>query len=327
MYFLPIYSTGGAKGIIQTNSDLDYSNPELRKTVMNEFGNFVSSLRGVFYASEGFGIQQPNDMAHIFERTRYTTCIPKKFGGSANMGPFYFGKSTISAMEGALHFLELGDLKQKVIAIQNYSKETEALLGMLLREKHVGKVILTEIDPLKVKHVKSLFEKEITDGRLDARLVFEDQDSILHLDVDILYPSSGSVFNSSTIPHIKAKIVFGTSVNQFENEADELALRTGGTVHIPSLLSQANLISANEIYGVIPDKDPEVLKHFSKDYDFSIYNTVKKLLLVSKEKNISPEAAVAELADIAINEPHPFIPNRGKQIIQSLVRDEWHKQL
>ncbi|EFC47011.1 predicted protein [Naegleria gruberi] len=318
---------GGGKGIIQTNPDLDYSNYEVRRTVMNEFGSFVSSLRGVFYAQEGFGIQ-PNDMAHIFEKTRFTTSIPKKFGGNGNISPSFSSKIVINTMESALSHVNLGNLSGKIVAIQGFNKETEGIISSLLREKHSLKVILTETDPLKIKTVKGLFAEEVNDQRLDVRLVFEDQDSILNLDVDILYPSSGTIFNSSNIPLVNAKIICGVSQSQFEDASNERQLRENGVILIPSLLTKTSNFSAvNEIYGIIPNNDPEITKMFSKDYEYSIYNTVKKVIELSEQNKISTQNAAFELADKKINEPHPFIPLRGSQIIHSLVSDEWHLQL
>ncbi|KAL9656993.1 hypothetical protein ABK040_007081 [Willaertia magna] len=317
---------GGGKGSIQTNADLDYSNIEVRKTVMNEFGSFVSSLSGLYYANEGFGFHT-NDMSYIYERTRFTTCIPRRLGGSGSGSiKYYTGKATVAAMEGSLDYLRMGDLKNKTIAIQGYSKEAETIVNLLLK-KGVDKIIVTDIDPLKVKQVKTLYEKELNEGKMEVRLVFEEESEVLKLDVDILAPCAiGDILNEKTIPHIQAKIICGTANNQFTNPSLEKLLRERGIVFVPESVTHSGILSAaNEIFGCIPN-DPEVEKHFSNDYENSIPNIVKKVLTLSNEKQIDFDDAANELADELLTIPHPFIANRGNQIMKSLVQNEWHKQ-
>ncbi|KAG2387139.1 hypothetical protein C9374_002174 [Naegleria lovaniensis] len=320
---------GGGKAIIQTNPDftLNYSNPEVRRTIMNELGSFISSLRGVVYVDGGFGINS-HDMVHVFERTRFTTFTPK-LSMNGNLTAQSQAKTTIAALEGAMS-LRTGseDLSDCIVALQGIKHNFETC--KLLLQKKVGKIILTDTDPIVIKNAKSIFNREIIDGRVEVRLVFEDQDSILHLDnVDMLVPSSGIKLNAQNISDIKASIICGVSLSQFESIDLEKNLRKDqDVIIIPSLVieSSSSIVRGNEVYGFIPEieSDPEINKYFSPQYDFSFFNLVRRMITLSKEKDLSTEQCAVEIADEIMKQPHPFIPSRGSQIIQSLIKDEWN---
>lgn len=326
---LSYFHLGGAKAIIQTNTDftLNYSNPEVRRTIMNELGSFVSSLRGVVYVDAGFGVNS-HDMAHVFERTRFTTYTPK-LSMNGNLAAQSHAQTTITALEGAMS-LRAGsrDLSDLVMALQGIKHNYETC--KLLLQKKVRKIILTDTDPIVIKHAKTVFSREIMDGIIEVRLVFEDQDSILHLEnVDILVPSSDTKLDAQNISDIKASVICGVSLSQFESMDHERTLRKDqDVIIIPSLVieSSSSIIKGNEVFGFIPEieGDPEISKYFSPDYEFSISNLVRRIITLSKEKNVSTEQCAIEIADEIMKQPHPFIPTRGSQIIQSLVKDEWN---
>jgi hypothetical protein len=75
---------GGGKGVMARNSGkglLHDDSPHDRQLVYQDYGRFMTRLRGCYVTAEDVGTNV-NDMAAIFSQTRYTTCIPPELGGS-----------------------------------------------------------------------------------------------------------------------------------------------------------------------------------------------------------------------------------------------------
>ena len=89
-----------------------------RTRLLEDYGAFLTSLRGCYVAAEDAGICVA-DMDVIFSKTRHTTCISPALGGSGNPSvPTAMG--VVRAMEAATRFTEGAgaDLANKRIAIQ-----------------------------------------------------------------------------------------------------------------------------------------------------------------------------------------------------------------
>jgi len=106
---------GGGKGVIAHNSKFDKMNSEVREKIYSEYGTFISTLNGCYVTAEDVGTSV-EDMANVFSGTRFTTCIPPKFGGSGNPSA-PTARGIISGMEAALEFLGLGTLEGNTIAV------------------------------------------------------------------------------------------------------------------------------------------------------------------------------------------------------------------
>ncbi len=98
-----------------------------------------------------------------------------------------------------------------------------------------------------------------------------------------------------------------------------------GIYYVPDFLTNRMGIvtCANEQYGYI-NNDPMIENHFSRNWEHSIFNRTVQILNESKEKNIPTSDIALKLADILSWENHPVFGHRGKQIIKSLVENEWH---
>ena len=80
---------------------------------------------------------------------------------------------------------------------------------------------------------------------------------------------------------------------------------------------------ANEQYGYI-NNDPLIENHFSRDWEHSIYNRAMQVLKESKEKNIPTAEIALKMADRTFTRKPPDIWAQGKEIIKSLVENDWH---
>jgi leucine dehydrogenase len=312
---------GGGKGVIAHNEATDKTDPEVRASLFQEYGRLTSSLRGCYVTGEDVGTNV-TDMAKVFSQTRFTVCIPPALGGSGNPS-IATARGIICGMEAALKFIVKETLRGKTVAVQGMGNVGEALVRLLF-EKGVKKVIASDIDPDLVERVKT----EMKGKNLEARVTPRGDKSFLGVECDILAPCAlGAILNPVTIPQIKTRIVCGAANNQLEDaERDDRLMHERGIIYLPDfLINRMGIVnSANEQYGYVRD-DPLIGRHLGKDWEFSIYQMVLKVLQRSCEAR-EPSARIAiEMADKLSLENHPIIGHRGQQIIASMVADRWHE--
>jgi glutamate dehydrogenase/leucine dehydrogenase len=312
---------GGGKGVMIHNEHFDKTDRALRDYVYSEYGKFLSTLNGCYVTAEDVGTHVA-DMAQVYSKTRFTTCIPGELGGSGNPS-VPTAKGVISGMEAALEAKGLGTLKGKTIAVQGMGNVGAPLIRFLL-ERGAQKVIAADINPVHVEQVAAQFSDLPFEGRLISR---EDQ-TILFEDVDIIAPcATGATLNPETIPQIKAKIICGAANNQLEDsDRDDKALYERGIVYIPDFLTNRMGIvnCANEQYGYV-NLDPLIENHFSRDWKYSVHQMVMQVLSESEKASLPPAIIANKIADKLSLENHPIMGHRSQKIIDSLVENEWHK--
>lgn len=313
---------GGGKGVMAHNPAVDRRDPAVRKSIYCEYGDLMTALRGCYVTAEDVGTNV-EDMAHIFSRTRFTTCIPAELGGSGNPSvPTACG--VICGMEAALKFTGLGELKDKVVAVQGMGNVGGPLIRFLF-EKGVRKIIASDIDAERVAQ----FKREFPEDKLLTKAVNLDDPAVLAAECDIVSPcATGGVLNPQTIPRIRAKIVCGAANNQLEDSArDDALLHEHGVIYVPDFLTNRMGIvnCANEHSGYVTE-DPLFERHLSRDWEHSIFQTALKVLAESQETGDPPAAVAIRLADALTLQPHPIYGHRGQMIIDSLVADRWFER-
>ncbi|XP_071960874.1 leucine dehydrogenase-like [Antedon mediterranea] len=313
---------GGGKGVIQEPPSDNHKDPEFRTSLFYDYGEFLSSLNGCYVAAEDVGLNVSDlDNVHMF--TRYTTCISEVKGGSGNPS-IATGKGVVCAMEGALDYLNMGTLVGKRIAIQGAGNVATVIVEELL-QKGVSHIYVTDCHQIRVTDMRNRFYPKYKDI-LQVEKVEIDDNSVAGYPCDIFSPCAlGNVLNADTIPMINAKIVCGAANNQLGCPADNELLKERGISYIVDFLANRMGIvnCANEVYGRLPD-DPAITRHFNKEWENSIFNITNKILKKAEDDNITPVEAANEIADKLSRELHPIWPNRSKQIIKSLVDNEWH---
>lgn len=310
---------GGGKGVITRDPALDHRDTETRKKIFEEYGRFITSLRGCYITAEDVGTNTA-DIHHIFSTTRFVTCIPESVGGSGNpSAPTALG--VVCGMEAALEVLDGGDLRGRVVAVQGLGNVGEPLVRYVL-ERGARRVIASDISSENVEAVKN----RISDGRLEARVTTALDLSILAEECDILAPCAvGAILNERTIPKIRAKIVCGAANNQLEVPSrDDEALFLRGISYVPDfLVNRMGIVNcANEQYGYV-SADPYQAQHLSRDWEHSIYQGSLRVLRKSKESGIAPGKMALAMADELAEELHPIFGHRGKLIVDSLVTQGW----
>ncbi|MFH1131952.1 MAG: Glu/Leu/Phe/Val dehydrogenase dimerization domain-containing protein [Pseudomonadota bacterium] len=312
---------GGGKGVIARKKGVDHRDSSIRKKIYQDYGRFVTGLRGCYVTAEDVGTRT-EDMAWIHSTTRHTTCIPEELGGSGNPS-LLTATGVVVAMEAALEFLGRGDLAGKTVALQGLGNVSSAMISDLL-ERKVGRIIGTDVDEVAISEVIRVYKG----APLEARQVSPDDHSILGTECDVVAPNAiGATLNPNTIPLIKAPIVCGAANNQLEDaRRDAAAMHKQEVLYVPDFLANRMGIvnCANEQYGSIGD-DPAIRSHLERDNPTGIFQrSMEVFRRAAKSGNTTAQEAQA-LADELAQQLHPMWGNRGQMIINDLVKTGWDK--
>ncbi len=310
---------GGGKGVVARRTDVDHTDPALRRVLYNDYGRFMTGIRGCYITAEDAGTTT-EDMADVFATTRHTTCIPERLGGSGNPSRLT-ATGVVVGMEAALKFRGMGDITGKTVAMQGLGNVSRFMIHDLV-ERGVGRIVGTDVDPAAIELTRAMNP----DAPLEARVVPIGDNSILAEPADIVAPNAvGGILNARTIPTIQAPIVCGAANNQLEDHGrDGPALRDREVLYAPDfLVNRMGIVNcANECYGSFED-DPTILSHLDHGSEHGIF---QRSLQVYRRAHISgrfPAEEAQTLADELSEVPHPIWGNRGQQIIDSLVRTGW----
>ena len=310
---------GGGKGIVRpANATLD--DAAYRAKLYEEYGDFVTSLRGAYICAEDAGTRA-SDMMTVFEHTRYTTCVSADVGGSGNPSPMT-ARGVVVAMEAARNFGWGDNLSGKRVAMQGIGNVGAAMIRELL-QRDIGHILATDISASQCEAVRAEFPSD----RLEIRCVERGDNGVLFEPCDILAPNAlGGVIGPESIPRLQTPMVCGAANNQLLNaERDGDALAERGILYVPDFVANRMGIvnCANEQYGWLPN-DPAIMRHFDRRWDESVYVVTQKVLRLAKETGESTTSAAMRLADERALLEHPVWGHRGQAIIDGLVRDGWH---
>lgn len=311
---------GGGKGIIARQPDAPVEDPQYRRALYRDYGQFVTSLRGLYVTAEDVGTTA-EDMAAVFDSTRFVTCVPESVGGSGNPSGAT-ARGVVCAMEAALQVMSLGDLSGKTIAMQGAGNVASFMVGELLG-RGVAKLFVTDISETAIERLQKLH----ADPRLDARRTASNDLSIFSTPCDVFAPNAlGGVLNPETIPMLDTRLVCGAANNQLlDDTRDARALSARGIVAVPDFVANRMGIvqCANEQYGSLPD-DPGILRHFDPTWGESVQAVTQRVLRLAAEEGLTPTQAANALADAASELQHPLWPERGRQIQDALKAERWH---
>ena len=310
---------GGGKGVIARPPGQEHTDPAFRTKLFHDYGRFITSLRGAYVTAEDVGTT-PDDMATIYEATRFVACAPESVGGSGNPSPAT-ARGVVSAMEGALDHLGLGGLSGKVVAMQGVGNVGGHMLPLLL-ERGVARIEAVDVSDESVRSLRSRYPSE----RVSLRAVQPSDLEILAEPCDILAPNAlGGILNPDSIARIQAKIVCGSANNQLlDAERDAALLVERGITYVPDFVANRMGIvnCANEQYGSI-DADPAIFRHFDRDWPGSVYRVTRAVLERAASSHITSARAADALADELAEQPHPIFPDRAAAIIRGLVAGGW----
>ncbi len=306
---------GGGKGLIARPGGDRGDDPGFRRVLYQEYGAFVSSLRGCYVTAEDAGTG-PEDLREVFRATRFATCIPPEYGGSGNPSPAT-ARGVLCAMEAALRFVGLGGLAGQRVAVQGLGRVGAALVEGLV-EAGVASVVASDTHAERCASLRERF----AGLPVEIRHAEPGDDSILAEPGEVLAPCAlGGALSPKTIPDVRAKIVCGAANNMLEDtERDGAALAERGILYVPDFVANRMGIvwCGNEQYGRL-ESDPDLERHLDPAWEGSIPATVHQVLSESALRGSTPVAEACRLADDLATRPHPLWPGRSARIIASLT--------
>ncbi len=312
---------GGGKGVIAKMPGAPYRDASYRRNLYREFGEFVTSLRGAYVTAEDVGTS-PQDMAEVFQTTRFVTCVPPELGGSGNPS-LATAAGVVCAMEAAIDWNGAGDLQGKRIAMQGCGNVGSAMIEELLARR---------VEHIRIAEISSEMRGALLDRfggePVDVQLVRPGDLDILGSDCDVLVPNAlGGVLNPKTIPSLQTPIVCGAANNQLaDDERDAAAIAARGILFVPDFLcNRMGIVQCgNEQYGHVHD-DPAVERHLGRVWEGSIFCTTQRVLTRAREEGVTPVTAANRVADERVQESHPIWGHRARAIIDSLVSEGWDR--
>jgi leucine dehydrogenase len=270
---------GGGKAVIM--ADRKESDPVLRAARFRAFGRFVDELAGTYITTEDVGTQ-PEDMAQVRLSTSHVVGTPLDEGGSGDPSPM----TAYGLMDGTQALVEdvLGgdSIKGMRFAVQGLGK-----VGMSFVEKLVAAgaiVVATDIVPKVIQDASQ---------RLGIKIV--EPDAIYDVPCEVFAPCAlGSVINDQTIGRLRCKVVAGCANNQLAEERHGEALHQMGIMYaVDYVINAGGLINcAQELEGYDFEK--------ARAKTTGIYETVRRMVAISRAENISTQRAASKMAQDAL---------------------------
>ena len=295
----------------------------MRRLVYEEFGRFVTSLRGCYVTAEDAGTN-PADMEVVHEHTRFATCIPLAVGGSGNPA-LMTASGVVRAMEAALAFRGLGGLEGRKIAMQGAGHVGTETVEQLF-EKGAARVVVTDLSPERCENLKDRFPSDF----LRVWKSVPGNDSILGEPADILCPNAlGGVIGPKNIPAIQSRIVCGAANNPLVDDArDAHLLAERGISYVPDYVAnRMGIVSCSNEHAGSLAMDPFVTRHLEgpEGWEHSIYNLTTRILDRAQRESSSTIDAAEQLAAERLRIPHPIWGDRGRRILDSLLATRWER--
>jgi leucine dehydrogenase len=267
---------GGGKAVIMLHDGLD------RTAAFEALGRVVESLRGRFFTGVDVGTTA-DDIGAIGRMTRYVACESSPALGDINQ---MTATGVWHAMRACLEVAGIAP-RGATVAVQGVGSVGTYLARLLKREGM--KLVIADINPRCVEEVAR---------ELEAQVVPPEQ--ILSTRCDVLAPCAlGGVLNAQSVPRIAARIVCGCANNALASPEDGDALARRGTLYAPDYLASAGgLIRGAEFYLLSrADSAPSLAR---------IYDRMKRVLEIARERGISTARVADELAEARLKRPKSF---------------------
>lgn len=261
---------GGGKAVIIGDAK-EIKSEELFRV----FGRYVESLGGRYITAEDMNTTT-QDMAYVNDETDFVVGLEGKSGDPSPVTAFGVFKGILSAVN---EVYGSDDLTGKTVAVQGLGAVGYIVCKYL--HEAGAKLYVTDIR-------KDSIEKVVTE--LNATAVAPDE--IYKVDCDIFVPCAmGAVINDFTVEQFKCKIVAGSANNQLAEERHGEILMEKGILYIPDFV-----INSGGVINVY-----EELKGYNKERAMNrastIYDSVKRIIEISKRDNISTNKAAERMAE------------------------------
>ena len=269
---------GGGKAVIIGNSKKDKS-----ESLFRSFGRYVQSLGGRYITAEDVGIG-PADMDYVRMETKHVTGLEYHSGSSGDPSPVTAFGVWQSMQACAKEVWGKRELTGKTVAVQGLGHVGYYLCKYLHEEG--AKLIVTDINEENVQRVVCEF---------GAKAVAPND--IYTVDCDVYAPCAlGAVVNDATIDGFKCQIICGAANNQLKELRHGELLRKRKILYAPDYVANAG--------GLINVADELVEDGYNRERAMRkaglIYESIRKIIEISKRENISTAQAADILAESRI---------------------------
>lgn len=264
---------GGGKAVIIGNPKTDKSEEMFRA-----YGRFIQGLNGRYITAEDVGTTV-EDMDIIYQETEFVTGISPAFGSSGNPSPAT-AYGVYKGMKAAVdEYFGNDSLEGKTVAIQGVGNVAYHLCRYLHEEG--AQLIVTDINKSAVKRAEVEF---------GAKAV--EPNEIYEVECDVFAPCAlGAILNDETIPKLKAKVIAGSANNQLKGKKNGDLLYELGIVYAPDYVINAGGVInvADELHGYNKERAFKKIEQ--------IYNSIKKIMEISKNEQIPTYLAADRMAE------------------------------
>ncbi len=219
---------GGGKGVILLPSNVNKAD---RERIIASYAEAVNYFGGHFVTGADVGVTNA-DLKVMHANSEYIV-------GVRSNPVLYTAQGLFKAIEFCVqHRFGNKDLKKRSFAIQGVGKVGGALLHLLY--KKAGRIVITDIDPIRLKEVKKKYPKVEVVSPV----------AIYKQDVDVFSPCAlSNSLTSQTITKLKAPIICGGANNQLQDRSVGELLHSLGIMYAPDyVVNSGGLISVVDEY-------------------------------------------------------------------------------
>lgn len=274
---------GGGKAVLF--ADGKEADPDIRAARMRAYGRVIDELSGRFITAEDVNTTLM-DMSTIKQVTPYVAGLDRASGGGGDPSPVT-AVGVVAGMRAlAEDVLGARSLAGISVAVQGLGK-----VGMPLAELLVGEgahVTACDVRPEVTRSAQASLGVEIVEP-----------DAIFDVPCAIFAPCAfGGAINAATLPRLRAQVVAGSANNQLEDEQCGELLHERGIVYAVDYV-----INAGGLINVAAELAPGGYDEArAREQAEGIYQTIKRILALSREQGISTERAAHRLALAALGE-------------------------
>jgi len=271
---------GGGKSIIIGDPKKDR-----RPEVFRAMGTFVETFGGRYITAEDVGTSV-GDMKWIREKTNWVTGRAREEGGSGDPSPFTANGVFLGIKAFVEEELKRKSLQGVKVAVQGAGHVGWFLMGRL---KEAGCVVTAcDVDRAKADAAAKEFGAAVCDP-----------DAVYGLDVDVFAPCAlGAVVNDATLPQFRCRIIAGGSNNQLHEPRHGEELKRRGIAYAPDYVINAGGV-INVSFELLPGGYDEAQSTRKVE---GIYDTLKQVLRISREQDVTTAEAADRLAEEILSE-------------------------
>jgi len=266
-------SCGGGKTVIMDIEGMD------RTLALKTVGRFIESLQGRRYTGRDLGISV-EDIEVMRTETQWVADEGAEGVGDLSEATAFGVHRAIQACLQEVYGSD--SLVGKKIAVQGVGGVGYWVTKYAL--ENGAQVTVTDINPIALERAKKAFKADSVPP-----------DQIYTVDCDVFSPCAvGGVINSRTVPQLKCKIVAGCANNTLEKEDDGLSLLEKGIIYAPDYIINSGAMIQwwfrQRTYKITDPRD-------GREVISNLYNVVKHILRISKEKKLAPFRVAAQYAE------------------------------